>query len=344
MGRDTLPHKEGEASRLLGGTVDEVPAYFYEESGCCCSKAGLMWWMNAVAALFHFAFAILVLGSASQNGDINTPLLTVYSTNLTWEAGTADALKPEFEASSTLSLSWLTFGFFFLSFLMHVTIAIFNFRGGWASTNVERREVKRVYGLFPTNWYFKWIHECRQPARWLEYSISASLMLLTIAISSGVAHAYMLVFIFVLSFTTMMHGHFAEELYGRPAVGESAYAKPTKWATAGIAWRLYPNILGWVPFGAVWAVLLHSFNANTGDGGGPPVFVYIIVYGQFFAFLTFCVTQIVLLVLPRGPQYYYWGELSYLVLSFASKGFLGITLLASVLAFDSFEQALAEAS
>ena len=81
-----------------------------------------------------------------------------------------------------------------------------------------------------------------------------------------------------------------------------------------------------MPFGAVWAVLLHSFHANTGDGGGPPTFVYVIVYGQFVAFLTFCVAQLALLV-PRGSAaYYYWGEVSYLVLSFVSKGLLGGTL------------------
>ncbi len=40
---------------------------------------------------------------------------------------------------------------------------------------------------------------------------------------------------------------------------------------------------------------------------------------------------------------HYWGEVSYLVLSFVSKGLLGGTLLSSVVAFDSLEAALADA-
>ena len=54
-------------------------------------------------------------------------------------------------------------------------------------------------------------------------------------------------------------------------------------------------------------------------------------------------TQLVLLFHPNGPALYVWGEVSYLVLSFAAKGFLGVTLFASVIAFDSLEAALAAA-
>ena len=111
---------------------------------------------------------------------------------------------------------------------------------------------------------------------------------------------------------------------------------------------IYPilDVLGWVPFGAVWAILIYSFQYSVSSapaGGGPPRFVYIIVYGQFFSFLTFCVTQLSLLLFDNSAGNYWAGEFSYLCLSFASKGFLGITLLASVIAFDSLEEAVSVA-
>ena len=44
-----------------------------------------------------------------------------------------------------------------------------------------------------------------------------------------------------------------------------------------------------------------------------------------------------------GPSRYFWGETSYLILSLVAKGLLGITLMSSVLIFDSFEDAVADA-
>tara|TARA_X000001036_G_scaffold395075_1_gene395813 strand:+ start:1826 stop:2872 length:1047 start_codon:yes stop_codon:yes gene_type:complete len=343
MGREQRRLLPSDTPIKSSSSNAKLPDWLYYEQGCCCSKAGLLWWLNVAACVFHLAFAVTTLVLANCDGftdgcsgDINTPVLFVYGTNLSWAANTTNALRPEFVVSGDISLPWLTASFFFLSALAHGVVAGFNWKQAWASDDETRRVVTTWQG-----WYFVWMHQCRNPARWLEYSISASVMLIVIAISSGVAHVYMLVLIFCSSFATMTYGHFAEELHGRPkGRGDE---KPLEWAQSNVFLRVYPNVLGWIPFGAVWGVLLHSFNSNTGDGGGPPMFVYVIVYGQFFAFLTFCVTQLVLLFRPNGPALYVWGEVSYLVLSFAAKGFLGVTLFASVIAFDSLEAALADA-
>ena len=45
----------------------------------------------------------------------------------------------------------------------------------------------------------------------------------------------------------------------------------------------------------------------------------------------------------NGPSWYYWGEWSYLALSLFSKGLLGLTLVANVLLYDSFDEAVQEA-
>ena len=344
MGRELRPLLGNDRPAKPSSSANQVPEWLYGEQGCCCSKPGLLWWLNVAACLFHLLFAIATLVLAScdgfddgcGDGNISTPILLVYSTNLSWVANSTNALRPEYVVSGDISLPWLTASFFFLSALMHGIVAGFNWKQAWASDSQERRVITTWQG-----WYYRWMHECRQPLRWAEYSISASVMLIVIAISSGVAHVYMLILIFCSSFATMTYGHFAEELHGRPQL-RYRDSKPQTWAQSNVFLRVYPNLLGWVPFGAVWAVLLHSFNSNTGDGG-PPTFVYVIVYGQFVAFLTFCVTQLALLVPDNGPAWYYWGEVSYLILSFLSKGFLGVTLFASVIAFDSLEAALAAA-
>ena len=94
-----------------------------------------------------------------------------------------------------------------------------------------------------------------------------------------------------------------------------------------------------------WFPLLHSFYYNTSDaeGGGPPGFVYAIIWSQVILFSCFGITQFVLLWRVDGPSVYYYGEMSYQVLSVLAKGVLGLILMANVLLYDSFDEAVAEA-
>ena len=151
----------------------------------------------------------------------------------------------------------------------------------------------------------------------------------------------------------MTYGWMTEAL-SRPE--DNGDEKPKKWAlrngSPGLVipelpaafQRLFPHIVGYVPYSACWAVLFHSFFYNVGDGGGPPIFVYFIVVGQFAVFTAFGITQLLNQAVENGPSWYMWGEWSYLYLSLVSKGLLGGTLITSVLMFDNFEEASAAAS
>ena len=109
-------------------------------------------------------------------------------------------------------------------------------------------------------------------------------MIITIAVASGVTHVYMIIFIFALMFCTMTYGWVTEEL-SRPE--DNGDEKPMKWALRNgnpdlivpelpaAFQRLFPHIVGYVPYASCWAVLMHSFFYNVGDGGGPPTFVYV---------------------------------------------------------------------
>ena len=190
-------------------------------------------------------------------------------------------------------------------------------------------------------------------------SFSASLMIITIAVASGVAHVYMITFIFALMWCTMTYGYFTEVI-SRPEKPAKAGDKPTKWVirpdnpkklwldvapvvTAPLQ-RITPHLMGYVPYIVIWVVLMHSFFYNVGDGGGPPGFVYVIVIGQLVVFTGFGITQLFNQVLENGPSWYYWGEFSYLALSLFSKGLLGLTLISNVLLYDTFQEASAAAS
>ena len=97
-------------------------------------------------------------------------------------------------------------------------------------------------------------------------------------------------------------------------------------------------MLGYVPYTCVWVILMHSFYSNT-EGGGPPDFVYAIVWGQFALFTGFGATQLLNQWREDGPWWYWRGELSYLVLSLVSKGVLGLTLISNVFFYSTFADA-----
>ena len=160
--------------------------------------------------------------------------------------------------------------------------------------------------------------------------------------------------IFVLLWCTMLFGYYTE--VSSPPLS-NGLSKPTEWLIShkrperllvpelwAVWQRLFPHFLGYVPYITVWGVLFHSFFFNiAGAERGPPSFVYVIVVGQLVVFTGFGITQLANQISSNGPEWYYWGEFSYLVLSLFSKGLLGMTLVANVLLYDSFDDAVSAA-
>lgn len=70
---------------------------------------------------------------------------------------------------------------------------------------------------------------------------------------------------------------------------------------------------------------------------------FVIIWSQVILFSCFGITQFILLWRDDGPSVYYYGELSYQVLSLLAKGVLGIVLMFNVLVYDSFDEAMANA-
>jgi hypothetical protein len=132
-------------------------------------------------------------------------------------------------------------------------------------------------------------------SRWVEYSISASLMHVVIGIQVGYRDTWVLVFMFVLIQLCMLCGWLTE--------------KDLDWG-----WFL----LGTYCFIAVWIPLFLAFfllvSSNT------PAFVYCIVLGLFFLNSLFAVNAAILLY--RGPTDRIRADWGYVCLSFFAKQLL----------------------
>ena len=194
--------------------------------------------------------------------------------------------------------------------------------------------------------------------RWLEYSLSASLMLMCLAVSMAVREEQTLIGVFALCFTTMFFGY-ATEVHSRPATkqgenGESVYdferweGQPEK-GDDNYMWRRVWNYLyrmqfhffGVIPYLVAWYLLLGQFFRQINelpDDIQIPSFVFFAIIGTFLVFSLFTVVQ--WRYQWVAPKFYWRTELWYCFLSATSKGYLGLILLWNVLLADSFDEAV----
>ena len=167
--------------------------------------------------------------------------------------------------------------------------------------------------------------------RMIEYSISATLMQVAIALVLGIDSRLVIITIASLTILCMLSGLAAELL-------KSTYTKT--------AWLVH--LLGWFSMISVWYIIFQKFNhsveMSTIDGGaGPPSFVNTLIIVIMIVYMAFGLLQFVQLVwITWGteriagkayttPRFNNNIESGYNVMSLGSKTFLGIFLIANVL-------------
>lgn len=269
------------------------------------SDATLDRW-NWAMAVFHtlFACTTLILGKTDLT-------LQVYTTTLAFEPPTNASgfrLVPSYSAFGDLYLTQLCALFFLLSAVFHLGNALF-----WRRSYLAQLERKRT------------------PYRWVEYSLSAPVMALSIAYTTGMRDATSLFYMFVLISSTMTFG-WLHELLNEPSEGADEWRRPLRE-------RVAAHLLGYYPQLAAWGGMWFLFFSNTSECRGPPDFVYVIVFAQAALFFSFGASQALVTVWP--PSRFRTGELIYMVLSLVAKGLLGVVLLSNVLILGSFEEAVA---
>lgn len=272
---------------------------------------------NAAMAALHCALAIVTLSVG--NLDLRTP---VYATSVGAQGVGGGNSTSGWELVPTVSesagdfyLTWAVGAFFFICSFFHLGNALL-----WR-------------GL-----YLRLLAKCYCPSRWIEYSFSASVMVLLIAYTTGSIVLNVMVLLFGLTLVTMLFGHL-HEVICRPA-------SPEMWAEPSVLWRLQAHLLGYIPQIFAWGVIVSQFvqaggSSSTDEDGNErkmPDFVYAIVSVELVLFWSFGLVQLV--VSLRTPKDYIKGELAYQVLSLGAKGLLGLLFLSNVLVLGSFTEAL----
>lgn len=236
--------------------------------------------LNLLAGLLHLVSALLVLGLA--NG-FALPVVARYM------AGQPGTNRYQLVTYGHVSMALLIGLFFALSALAHFAVA---------------GPLRASYELH--------LDSGRNPYRWLEYSLSASIMIVAVAQLTGVTDVAALVALVGLNASMIGFG-WMQERYERP--GGS----------------LQPFWLG-CAVGAVPWVAIGVYLFSPGASQHAPDFVYGIYFSIFALFNCFAVVQFLQYRQIGRFSDYVVGERTYIVLSFIAKSLLAWQIFASTLA------------
>lgn len=152
--------------------------------------------------------------------------------------------------------------------------------------------------------YLKNVFQFRvNPLRWIEYSITASLMTWVIFQLSGVSNVFLLIMGgIVANIVLQFMGHLIE--------------RQVRLAT----------LLGWFIFISQWSTIIAYYIHNAGTVG-VPWFVHVLVLGLFIMFSAFGLVQLCI-------KDYYKQEIGFLSLSFVAKVFLTWILWIAIITLD----------
>lgn len=262
--------------------------YFYElcytETMSKLISINLLRRYNVVAGFLHLAQGIAVLIVSKEF------LLPVSGSFLQFNQAT-QRLEPTSTILFHISLPWLVAIFFFLSAVAHFSIA-----------------------TFYNNQYVKLLAQGINKARWVEYALSASVMMVAISLLVGVYDFMSLLMIF--GFVAIMN------LMGLVMEVHNQTTRKTNWLSFWIG-----CLAGVIP----WVVIAFYMWLGADQGSKAPDFVYWIFVSIFVFFNCFAVNM-VLQYKKVGPwKNYLYGELVYIILSLVAKSLLAWQVFAGTL-------------
>lgn len=150
--------------------------------------------------------------------------------------------------------------------------------------------------------------------RWIEYSISSTLMILLIAQITGISDYAALLAIAGVNASMILFG-WLQERYVRPGSGD--------WLPF-----IFGSIAGIVP----WLIVLIAVLApNSPSDATPPAFVYGIIVSIFLLFNSFALVQYKQYKASGKWKNYLRGEKAYIILSFTAKAALALQIFANTL-------------
>ena len=171
-----------------------------------------------------------------------------------------------------------------------------------------------VPGVWP--WYRDNLHRGINYARWWEYSISASIMIVLIALVTGVSNLGAIIAIFGVNAAMIFFG-MVMEIFNR--------------STERVNWTpfLFGCVAGIVPWIVIAAQIIGAERRAT--DGGVPTFVYGIIASLFILFNSFAINQVLQYKSVGKWRDYLFGEAVYIFLSLTAKTLLAWQIFANTL-------------
>ena len=239
---------------------------------------------NIIAGIFHLLQMIAVL---SLSSDFSLPITAKY---MSGPPGSTSAAEPVVLFNTPIGLTVAIF--LGLSALAHFIVASPKFFPRYSAGLAQKRN------------YF----------RWVEYSISSSVMIVLIAQVTGVSEISAIISIFGVNASMILFG-WLQEKYEQPGNG------------------------GWLPFifgcitGIVpWiALTFHVFAIGGPSNAKAPAFVYAIVLTIFLFFNSFALVQFLQYKKVGKWSDYLRGERTYITLSLVAKSALAWQIFANTL-------------
>ncbi len=161
------------------------------------------------------------------------------------------------------------------------------------------------------DWYERQLDKQENYARWIEYSISSSIMIVLIAAFVGIWDLAAVVAIFAVNTSMILFGLLWERT-----------EKPGKGADWSAFW--YGTFAGLVP----WGILGYYLFAASGE---VPGFVYAIYGFQLVLFWSFALNMALQYAQVGRWKDYIFGEYAYIILSLAAKTLLAWLIFGNVL-------------
>jgi hypothetical protein len=248
-----------------------------------------MW--NWVMAFLHAAqgVAVVILSRSDSLFSVSTTFVTQD------KLASTDAAPVLVQAQRNLfdvNLAYIVAAFFFMSAIAHVVIA-----------SVYRKN------------YEKDLKIGINKVRWFEYGISASTMMVAIAMIVGVSDLSTFVLIFVATLVMNLLGLVMEV--------HNQTTQKTNWLS---------YIVGTIAGLAPWFVIgMYLFGTNQYGEGTIPTFVYFIFVSIFIFFSSFAVNMYLQYKGTGKWKDYLYGERAYMILSLVAKAALAWQVFAGTL-------------
>jgi hypothetical protein len=243
-------------------------------------SASLFRWNLVLAGLHFVQFVAMLAISFARNPLVSAPVTSSY---LEWDPASrtlVDAQRSLFD----LPIGPAVAAFFLLSAVAHATVA------GPARA-----------------WYEARLARGQNPARWIEYAFSSSLMIVIIASLSGIREIGTLIAIFGANAGMILFG------WSMEAANEGR-VRP-QWLH-----YIFGCVMGAVPWVVIGASLLTAATAS--DAAPIPAFVIAIYVSLFVSFNVFAFNMVVQYAKVGPWRDYLFGERVYMILSLVAKSLL----------------------